>query len=271
MGTRSPGPWLAAVTVTIAAAACAAPTIQPGASVASDGIGTQGTPTAEASLGPELRLVALGDSIATPDRCECVPFPTLYGRLVEQALGQPVRAQNLAVPGTTSADLSQAVRTAAPTRDAVAAADIITVTIGINDINPCAGEDDAACYESGIADVEANLEAILAEIDALKGGTPFALRGTAYYNFEIGSSGTSGSGPAYQEFYAERLAELNNTICSAVEGHGGLCADLVTVFNGPQGDADAGSLLAFDHEHPSAAGHEAIAETFADLGFEPLD
>lgn len=222
------------------------------------------------SAAPPLRYVSLGDSIAAATLCQCPRYPEVFAELGAGALGQPVWAQNLAVNGTTSGGLLDVLDSPAY-EPAIEEADIITITIGINDINPCGAENDRACYESGIAEAASNLEAILDQIDTLQGDHRYMLRVTAYYNFEIGKSTFAlPPGPSYQAFYAEQLAALNAAICNAASDHDGVCVELLPVFNGPAGDDDAGPLLIGDHEHPSRAGHIAIAEAIAASGFAPL-
>jgi lysophospholipase L1-like esterase len=153
---------------------------------------------------------------------------------------------------------------------AVREADLITISIGFNDIGPCTTGTDRACYKAAIAGLKTTLEAILKQIDALQGDHPHLLRMTAYYDFFVGSSEGPQSTPAFQSFYADQLASLNATICEAVVAHEGLCVDLQTRFNGPAGDQDAAQFLANDHVHPSTTGHEVIAEAIAAAGYAPL-
>lgn len=260
--------WVDALLVAVVATGCG---MSPGTQASPDRSTPVLTATPEPATpaGPELRLVAIGDSIAAGGRCDCLAYPGAFGKLVSEELGQPVRVQNLAVSGATSGDLLHEVRIAQPLQSAIRAADIITITIGINDINICGDEVDAGCFEDGIASAGTNLEALLTEIDALQADHPHMLRATGYYNFNIGKPGDQ-FGPSFQVFYAEQLAALNATICAAMVAHGGLCVELLTAFNGPAGDQDAAALLVDDHEHPSAAGHEVIADEIAAAGYAQL-
>jgi lysophospholipase L1-like esterase len=258
--------FLSALTIAVLASGCA---VSPGPA-ASAGQATSPTQTAMASPAAELRLVAIGDSIAAGGRCECRPYPGVYGTLAAEALGQPVRVRNLAVNGATSGDLLHALRQSDPMQSAIRGADLITLTIGINDISGCGAESDGACYETAIAGLATNLEAVFTEIDALQGAHLHLLRATAYYNFVIGKPEAEQLGPSFQAFYAEQLTALNATICGAVDAHGGLCVELLTAFNGPAGDQDAAPLLVSDHAHPSSMGHETIAQQIAAAGYAPL-
>jgi lysophospholipase L1-like esterase len=81
-----------------------------------------------------LRLVALGDSISTDEHCVgCTTFVDLYGRMVARRAGSPVKVENLSVPGSGVAGLVKQTTRDHRTRAALAHADIVTLTIGIND------------------------------------------------------------------------------------------------------------------------------------------
>lgn len=243
--------------------------VSPGSTVSSDQA-TSPTQTEAASPAEYLRLVAIGDSIAASQRCECARYPDVYGPLAAKALGQPVAVQNRAVNGATSGDLLETLDSSPILRSLIEEADIITIAIGINDINPCGAETDRACYDSAIAGLQSNLEALLGQIDTLQGDHPHILRATAYYNVKIGDPGAAQFGPSFQAFYAEQLASLNAAICEAVAAHDGLCVELLTAFNGPAGDQDAAPLLVDDHVHPSREGHQVIAQAIAASGYAPL-
>lgn len=228
------------------------------------------SPTDVASTTPSLHLVAIGDSTAGATLCRCPRYPEVYGKLAAEALGQPVRVENLAVVRATSADLLEAIDSTSSMQSALRDADLITLTIGINDLRPCGTDTAAGCYDGAIAGLKANLEAILGQVEALQGDHPHVLRVTGYYNSSIGNPQLAQLGPSFQTFYAEQLTALNSTICAAVTAHHGLCVELLMAFNGPAGDRDAGALLFSDHVHPSKTGNETIAQAIAATGYAPL-
>ncbi len=229
------------------------------------------TSSGNASEGPTLHLVALGDSIAASKLCQCPRYPDVYSRLAAKALGQPVRVENIAVNGATSADLLYRLENMPPFQAAVREADLIVISIGFNDIGPCvvAGTD-PKCYATAISGLKTTLEAIHDKIDALQGDHPHILRETGYYDYYVGRSEGPQSTPEFHTFYVDQLASLNATICEAVVAHNGLCIDLLTPFNGPAGDQDAGRFLVKDHIHPGTTGHELIAETIDAAGYAPI-
>jgi lysophospholipase L1-like esterase len=226
--------------------------------------------TEAASTTPSLHLVAIGDSIAGATLCRCPRYPEVYGTLAAEALGQHVRVENVAVVRLTSAALVKAIDSTSSMQSALRDADLITLTIGINDLRPCGTDTDAGCYDNAITGLKVNLEAILAQIEALQGDHPHLLRVTAYYNSSIGNPQLAQLGPSFQAFYAEQLAVLNSTICEAATAHHGVCVELLVAFNGPAGDRDAATLLFSDHVHPSKTGNETIAQEIAATGYAPL-
>ena len=95
------------------------------------------TPSASASAFAGLRLVAVGDWIASPyggQDCSCPGFPSLFGDWIEKSTGMPVDVKNLSQHdnNTAAPDGGRAAEQARPPR-CPAAADIITLTIGHND------------------------------------------------------------------------------------------------------------------------------------------
>src|SRR3954447_18535339 len=111
--------------------------------------------------GLKLQLVGLGDSMPGALDCSapCRSFVDVYGELAAEGLGQPVAVTNLATnDGLTTDVLLQRLRTDPIHRQAVAGADLLTLSIGNNDWEgPCYWAGHAACFEAGLATVERNL------------------------------------------------------------------------------------------------------------------
>ena len=86
-----------------------------------------------------LKLVGIGDSTGDPAECfPCVSFVNLYGDAAAAALHRPVTTVNLArSTNLKSAGLLALVRSDEIFREELASADLVTVTIGNNDIAPC--------------------------------------------------------------------------------------------------------------------------------------
>src|SRR5262249_17900373 len=117
------------------------------------------------------------------------------------------------------------------------------------------------------ASFQRNLDAILSSVRSLRAGKPTLLRVTDDYNDLIGDPKVPSS--AYPN--AERFFDTYSAIaCKLARKYAGICIDTYHAFNGPQGRKDAGSLLAPDHTHPSAAGHRLIARLLEQAGYSPL-
>lgn len=236
-----------------------------------------------ASSGSSLTLVALGDSIpfGGPTCDGCRSFVNLFADAMTSHIGTRVVARNLVVPGATSDDLLDQVTTDQSVRPSIAAADVVTVTIGHNDTPWNRGDD--ACdgrleapdvrwnaYTASCVQTEANrfgrtLDSILSEITNLRGGKPTMLRITNDYNDVIGLAPAVADGPTKLV-----LDAFTKQTCQVAEKHGAPCADVYHAFNGAHGTNDAGALLASDHTHPNQEGQQLIADLLVKLGYAPL-
>jgi lysophospholipase L1-like esterase len=234
----------------------------------------------------EWRLVAIGDSIpyGAQDCYGCTPFPELFGQAITRATKIPVRVENRAEhTGIASRDLSDEIATSGELRRAVAAADIVIVTIGHND-TPWNREDDScdgrangpqshwSAYRGHCLRDEAhayahNLDRVLAAVEHLRRGQPTLLRVTNDYTDVIGEPSAP---PAAASASQHVLDAFSLETCQAAVRHHGACIDSYHAFNGPHGDRDAGPLLSFDHTHPSGEGHQKIAELLSAAGLARL-
>jgi lysophospholipase L1-like esterase len=212
--------------------------------------GTHAVP-AEPPRDGTLRIVALGDSITrgTGDRQGGYAqraAATLRGR------GRPVALTNLSNPGDETMDLLRRMR-APEARRQIAAADLVVVSIGGNDLThslrprlgggaPPADED----LEAPLSRARRNLQTIVAELRALNPDAPVRLVGL-YNPFEIAPEGEA-------EARAQLLA-WNNAIAEATHAHSGVI--VVPVADLFEGRAER---LAADHFHPGPRGHALIAE-----------
>ncbi len=245
--------------------------------------GTLEETTASEPPSGEWDLVALGDSVPTgagdagPQRS----FPELLAKRIAKDTGRTVNVTNLAVGGA-SGELRTEIEQNADYREAIAGAEIVTLSIGGNDLfqaqqawlsGTC---DDGGCYEEALAGFDENWRAILAKVVELRKPGEAMLRVTNVYNPLIGHKvARQELGSRYEalsELTTKNASKLSSLICDAATREGMRCADVHTVFNGSAGrdNPHAKGLISEDGVHPSVKGHRAIAATIAQLGYSPL-
>lgn len=145
----------------------------------------------------DLSLLGLGDSIPGGLQCStpCRSYVDQLAELASESLGRPVTSINLATNDSlTSSVLLDRVLNGSAERDAIAAADIITIQIGFNDFQcPCGWTGHEECVAAGSDAVKTNLPKILDEIATLRGDKPTAVRVVTYSDNTIGDPGTPGA------------------------------------------------------------------------------
>jgi lysophospholipase L1-like esterase len=119
---------------------------------------------------------------------------TLYARALARATGRPVRVENLAVPGSTSADL----RAEVAGDDSLSRADAVLVSTGHNDPEAARTQD--------------NVDAVLSKIARLRHGRPTLVRVTNVYDDATNT-------PAL-------VRRLSTALCGAARQHHVPCADI---------------------------------------------
>ena len=170
----------------------------------------------------------------------------VYGELASQALQVPVSVLNLATNDQLdSTRLLSRVLDDHTYRTALAGADLITLTIGNNDESGFWGcSSDDACSAAQGADAAEHRCDPARDRESPGRATD---RHPGHGLLRHGHRRSSRQPPA------EKLAAFNAMICEVAEANGAVCVDLVPAFNGPDGNADAGDLLA-GRPHPCVEG-----------------
>jgi lysophospholipase L1-like esterase len=229
---------------------------------------------------------ALGDSIGfglfAPIGDGYVP---VYGRRVEADTGANVTLVNTSIPGWTSSDLLGAIRGNLLFRVSIATSSIVTVNIGGNDLlgargsygdRTCGGPDNQDCLRATVATFRANWNAILDEVLSLRSTRNTVIRTMDIYNPYVNEDRARDTWPNDQgnDFQVAKmyLDQINNHIAATSAARNIPCALVYQVFNGPNGNLDAGDrgFIAFDGLHPNGQGHARIAELLSNLGYSPL-
>ena len=241
----------------------------------SDAAGPSPTPSEPA--GPST-YVALGDSVAagvgaaTPSGGY---VPLLRDRLAEQlgcaraqAPGCPLELADLAVSGATTStllrdQLPQAVRLLQGDADVR----LVTVTVGGNDVfgpvlQACALAPEApACRTQVAAAVDGVGVAVGRVLDALEAASADVPVAVMTYYDPLPACRLASLSPLAEQVL-EGVGEqrgLNDALRAAAQEHGAVVVETADRLEAPQ-DFVGG----LDCLHPSASGHEAIAEAFAE-------
>jgi len=238
--------------------------------------------TSTAPTAPALQYLAFGDSWPEGAHCSgCRTFVERWGDALARQTGAAVELTDMtgerersAADGKQSTSLRSAVETDAATRDAIAAADVVLIASGPNEMESaaeasragtCGGDDDADCIRALGARWAENFDAILSEIATLRAGKPTAVR-------LVNAANPFLSEPSMVEGMPDGFAtgngalifeELTRAICDAAKAHpGAVCVDIRPALNGPSLDQPV--------DENSDASMQAVADLLAKTGVDEL-
>ena len=234
-----------------------------------------GPPLARASTetavrsGRVIHYVSLGDSasISVPsfvDKVATRVGVTLHGKV---AITRTFEDGTVAV-------LAARIESTPAIRSAIRAADLITITIGVNEIaraasqiapNGCGSGDGSACVRRAEKEFERSYATLLSELTRLRPASKVAYRLLTSYDLP-------GVLPAAKGVVlTASLRAENRFICAQVLRRGMKCVDVYAAFNGADGSRDPRAAgLAVPDGHPSAKGATTIARAIVATGFAPL-
>lgn len=254
-------------------------------------------------------MVALGDSLSRPNDCAgCTGYVDLYAGAITRRSGVAVNVQDdqaiqlSNVPAVDASALLAQILTDGSVRHDVANADIIVISIGFNDTpwnrldDPCNAAPQypvvqwakltPGCIDRVVADYKHTLDQILTQIDRLRGcgempGAPpcsqrghkdTVLRIVTVYNSTIGDTVDPGWNSPRAIAPTVRGNDLMvHAQCEVVRFHGGRCADIYHIMNGPKGNRPAAAYLdSQGYTELNQRGHNAAAAALINLGLAPL-
>lgn len=235
---------------------------------------------AQAQTAPRLTYVALGDSLGFGLwDLSGGGYVYRYRDMIAADTGTKVSVINLSVPGWTSSDLLNALRTRFLFRLSVATGTIVSWNIGGNDLlqardaylaGTCGGPQNTDCLDAALITFQGNWQSIVREIVKLRGGRPTIYRTMDLYYPFVAEDMASGDLAVLLPY----LVKANQIIDNTITPFGGRVpvAQVYTAFNGPSETtpADPAWLLSFDGYHPNARGHAAMALQLRTLGYVPL-
>jgi lysophospholipase L1-like esterase len=206
-------------------------------------------------------VVALGDSVPAGGGCSCTPYPQLSASSLTVPGTREVAATNDAVNGATSSDVLASVTTDPQVESHLAAADVVEIEIGANDVAyGAACGTTASCYQPSVATVEQNLRDIVARVhDLTHDHAPLVVL-LDYWSVWLGGTYAAAKGQAYVDAAAAVTDDVNTVIRQTAAASGAAYVDLRAAFKGPDYAYDETHYLAPDGDHPNALGHQQIAK-----------
>ena len=224
--------------------------------------------------------MALGDSIpAGTGDSGGRSFVYDYARYIQQDTGVRVAVHNLGTNGLTSRGLVAHLQHDEAVRELVKKADVVTISVGLNDLvaplgyatSACGGRDNQACFRSALAASESSWNAALSIVLLLRANRPTLIRVTDDYNAFTDAQAKARLGAEKLKVFTRYLRRFNAYRCATARRYRSACADVGRAFNGPSTNASAYArgLIGGDG-HPSREGHRLIAVALRALGYAPF-
>jgi lysophospholipase L1-like esterase len=204
--------------------------------------------------------VALGDSLAVGTGASHGGYVNRYAGYLEADTGVQVSVTNLGQNGLTSPELLFTLRSDSSWRQAIEAAEIVTINIGINDLGhaaqaydnrACGGTDNQDCLRAATQTVKENWSALIAELLSLRSTSDTIIR----------AAGLGYTPHLYtEEVFEPYLDEVNRHIATTAGDNDIPLAEV---------HLDKG-YIGPDGVHPNDEGYEVIAGQLRGLGYSPL-
>jgi lysophospholipase L1-like esterase len=231
----------------------------------------------------QVNYTALGDSIAFG----LYAFPglgyvPLYAKALHNFSHLNVNLFPLGVPGWTSTDLANALKTNLVFQLSVYGSDAITFNIGGNDLNharslfkagTCGGSDNQKCLVDAVSTFQSNWATIISVITLLRKGRPTILRTMDIYNPFVSEDSAAGDYVVLNTYLTQVNDIIHLTESAPPPGIPKIpYARVYDAFNidpvtKAVVDPASKGLLSFDGFHPNTAGHAAIAARLNALGY----
>lgn len=205
---------------------------------------------------------AIGDSLTTG--FGALPgngFVPVYRRMAEVELRRQVISQNLGVNGLTSDELEQRLRYQAIYQQSLRNADIITISIGGNDLIQAAKAirrapaREAQILSQSLAECKRNFSSIVRTI--------YGIKENGHSNYMVRVVGLYNPFPQVNEANAW-VVQFNRYAAQYMNRVFGF-ADIFPIFA-----ARGRELLSIDQVHPNGRGYKVIAQQLNRLGYGPL-
>lgn len=231
------------------------------------------TTTADARV--SWNYVALGDSLAVGVGANR-GYVDRYADYIQADTGAQVEVTNLGQSGQTSSQLLYALRNGSSLRQALSAADVVTLNIGFNDLahageayenGTCGGADGQDCLRAAVQTFEENWDAIIVELLSLRSTSNTIIRtaGLGYtpYVFSdqvLNTSPSNSELDVFRRVFKPYVDEANYHIATTAANND---IPYVEVYLDER-------EISQDRVHPNDQGYEVITDQLRELGYSPL-
>lgn len=219
--------------------------------------------------------VALGDSWTG-----FASWPEMYVDFMEEDLGIEVVLHDESRPSQRADDALDRIRTDGRLRELLAGAEVITVGIVgnefgdhmrafVNDDGTCGGVDNQDCLREGLASMEADFEAMLNELVALRSPNE-AIITTFTKGVMLAERACGGWGNECWRVLAGHFIDMAEFVKEAAEERGIRLADALPVLHAP-GVYEAPineDYVVDDRVHFTDEGSAVVATVLRDLGYD---
>ncbi|MEO7446750.1 MAG: SGNH/GDSL hydrolase family protein [Humibacillus sp.] len=214
-----------------------------------------------------LTLVGLGDSVPAATTCGCTSFVDLLGSRLEALTGHSWVVHNDSHDAWTTANVEADLATPA-TRQHLAAADLVVLEVGANDVDldkvpdpTCFPAAASGCYADTLSALGASLTSIVGQIRALDHRPDLRIALLGYWNVTVDGQVGQQRGDDFVVGSDDLTKEVNATIEQVAVSTRAVYVDAYTPLKGASGTRDpTGDLLA-DGDHLDASGHARMAAT----------
>ncbi|KQY83044.1 lysophospholipase [Paenibacillus sp. Root52] len=204
------------------------------------------------------RYAAIGDSLTVGTGALLgTGFVPLYRRMAEINVRTFVSMDNMGMNGLTSGELLQMVSSHNRVRQSLREADIITISIGGNDLirtfKASNGVPGTSKMTQVLGDTRNHVSQIMKQIRQLKGNSVYMVRTIGLYN------------PFPQAAEAAYWVQQYNSFLNGAGSRYYACAQVYDRFLGHERE-----LLFWDRVHPNARGYRVIADQLNRTGYIPF-
>ncbi len=229
---------------------------------------------------PTLFYTALGDSITAGAQAPVGQgFVDQYANDLNNDLGVTTIVSNLGIAGATAGNLAGRLSSDTAFKNSITKANVITIGVGINDIEffrmiyrangqNCGGPDNQDCLRNYLNSFKTSWDSMLSQIYQLNTGPNMIIRVNNTYYGSINTDVSNGDFALLNPY----LIQMNSYVDSKASTYHYIVNNVHDIFNGASGQNDPiATGFATWTGHPNLNGHTIIANGLRALGYGSLN